>query len=278
MAKYRYTLTEKQIMARILSGRGQGEREEYRPFIEIPDVPSVGRSHLIRNPVFKRDHHFLSDLEWYNFILRFYEEGSVDWREQFPLSRDITRAIADHLGYKHPRDPRSDADAIVMTTDLVVTYEGPNGEYLVAYSVKYKKDQKKKRVIEKLAIERQYWEEQGVEFHVINEEDIPSGISSTGKFLISYYSLATCYQREPKFFQRLANAIVRTLPKEREDLAFTEFMQKLDKRAGFDLGTHLTVGLHLLARGVLSTNFEVDEIQFVPLTEIRVTTLDFAIC
>jgi hypothetical protein len=270
-------MSEKKIVARIAAGYGSGEGWSYRPFLEITDFPSLGRCRMFRNPLLNRYHHLFSDLEWYHFLYRFKEKGAIDWREQFPLDRRITRLIAIALGYKHPRDRNSDADGIVMTTDLLVTYDGPNGKYLVAYSVKYASDKNKKRVKEKHEIEEMYWKERGVKFFVVTEEDLPYGVSSTGKFLLSYYSLAGLAEPSMEEAKVLADRIIRTLPKASPDQVFTHFMQKLDVRVDAELGTHLTVGLHLLSRGILVTDLDVDEIQFTPLGDVSIATNDFEI-
>lgn len=90
----------------------------------------------------------------------------VDVREQFPLfPLDETVEIAKSIGVRHPRDRGKFS---VRTTDLLITTK--NG--FVAVCVKYKKDLRKKKVREKIAIEEKYWERRGVKFLVITEEDI----------------------------------------------------------------------------------------------------------
>lgn len=43
MSKRRYGLSEEKIQAYIKEGRGQGEGENYKPWINIHDFPSQGR-------------------------------------------------------------------------------------------------------------------------------------------------------------------------------------------------------------------------------------------
>lgn len=69
----------------IKEGRGQGHGSDYKPWINIQDVPSLGRVSRIKGIKTNRQHEFLSDLERNFFYLLEYSNNVVDIREQFPL-------------------------------------------------------------------------------------------------------------------------------------------------------------------------------------------------
>lgn len=52
-----------QIEKWIKEGRGSGIGSDYKPWIRIQDVSSLGRSHRLKGIKTKRKHEFLSDLE-----------------------------------------------------------------------------------------------------------------------------------------------------------------------------------------------------------------------
>ncbi len=104
--------------------------------------------------------HFLSDLEFHNYLDVNWEAPSDDQRENFPLERTLTLQIADRLGVRHPRYPGTKTPT-VMTTDLVLTYYDEFSERHTAISVKPTTELENERVLEKLKIEKIYWETLG---------------------------------------------------------------------------------------------------------------------
>lgn len=109
------------IEQRIKAGRGQGRGREYKPWLDVHDVPSLGKSTRVRGWTTGRVHHLLSLGEERYFYLLDWSEIVVDIREQYPLlPLDETLAIARRLGFVHPRHPRT-KEPIVMTTDFLLT-------------------------------------------------------------------------------------------------------------------------------------------------------------
>ena len=92
----------------IKEGRGSGVGSDYKPWLNIQDVSSKGRSTRLRGINTNRQHEFLSDLERNYFCLTKYSDFIIDIREQFPLlALEETIVIAEELGLKHPTDPKS---------------------------------------------------------------------------------------------------------------------------------------------------------------------------
>lgn len=169
--------TKETIDKWIAAGHGQGEGENYRPFLIVRDVPSSGRSRKIKSLKNGRTQHYLSDLEYYHHILHEYDPNVIDIREQFALIPLYeTQEIAQQLSIKHPIYKKF-LTPIVMTSDLVVTIQSEAEEIIEVISVKPSSEvdvnnPKSERTFEKLLIEKIYWENKGISWRLSTENDI----------------------------------------------------------------------------------------------------------
>ena len=160
-------------------GRGQGELADYKPWIKISDISSSGRSHRVFGHKTRRTHHLLSDLELATFLVLEWSPTALDIREQFPLNYKTTLKIAEDKQIKHPSFR---GDIHIMTSDFYVV--SSNKEYnQFAFQAKYSKDLDDIRTIEKLEIERYYWQSKGIPWQIITEKDIPMVIQNNIKWL-----------------------------------------------------------------------------------------------
>ncbi|MCN4143638.1 MAG: hypothetical protein LC437_00730 [Thiohalomonas sp.] len=91
------------IAKRFKEGRGQGIGAAYKPFLEVRDLPSKGRTHRLPSIIHGRVLHLLSDLELATFYLFDWSTFMLDIREHFPLNIDDTVALAEKLGIRHPQ-------------------------------------------------------------------------------------------------------------------------------------------------------------------------------
>nr|WP_281491830.1 TnsA endonuclease N-terminal domain-containing protein [Wohlfahrtiimonas chitiniclastica] len=139
-------------------GRGQGELADYKPWIKISDISSSGRSHRVFGHKTRRTHHLMSDLELAIFLFLEWNSKVIDIREQFPLKFDETIEIAEYIQVKHPA---IGGNVHVMTSDFYVVSSDKKFSQLVLQA-KYANELKKPRVIEKLEIERRYWNSKGI--------------------------------------------------------------------------------------------------------------------
>lgn len=146
---------------------GQPVGEKYTPFIKVKNVKGrMSRGTEVVSYKTKRTHHFLSDIEYNYFLYLEWSDDVVDIREQFPLNLRSTQEIALGMNVKHPADKGSD---VVMSTDFVITLK--NGKSL-ARTVKPASELDKKRVLEKLSIEREYWSKLDVDWGIVTEKEI----------------------------------------------------------------------------------------------------------
>lgn len=141
-------------------GRGRGAGVGYKPYIQCREFNSLGTCSTPIDWKTGRTVELLSQAEkavWY--LLR-WEDDVVDILEQYPLDLSKTVALAEAYGIQHPKDTRTR-----MTTDfLVVMKDGTRN----AVSVKAdERDLKNKRTVEKLFLEKTFWENEGVPFVIM---------------------------------------------------------------------------------------------------------------
>jgi len=150
--------------------RGQGFGKDYKPFLTVRDVPSKGRVHRRPALTHNRIVHLLSDLELAAFLLFDWSSSVIDIREQFPLNPEATIDIAKRLGIKHPAFR---GVLQVMTTDFLVDLEVDGQLVNHAISVKYAEDLEDQRTLEKQELEKRFWENEGVDWYIFTEQDVP---------------------------------------------------------------------------------------------------------
>ena len=81
-----------------------------------------------------------------------------DIREQYPLQDlDLAMEIAKEMGIKYPVNEKSKTP-YVLTTDFMLTVKQDKKTVQIARTFKTTKDLGKKRTIEKLELERRYWQ------------------------------------------------------------------------------------------------------------------------
>lgn len=237
----------------IKEGRGSGIGSEYKPWLKIQDVSSLGRSTRLKGIKTNRQHEFLSDLERNYFYLAEYSDAVMDIREQFPLlPLEETIVIADALGIKHPTDPKT-GELIVMTTDFLLTIDKAQGVYEIARTIKMKDELLKERILEKFEIEREYWQRRETDWGIVTEEEIPKIMARNISYIHDYHNI-----RDYDGFKEISAQYI-------EDLSLSLMQRLLESTDSvraitneFDSDTHLPLGsgvtlfYHLLARKIIN--------------------------
>lgn len=175
----RYSHSEVTFQRWLKDGRGSGRQSEYKPWLTVRDLPSQGRSHRVFGHKALRIHHLFSDLELAVFLLLEWQRDVIEIREQFPLQRELTLEIAEQHGIIHPA---ISGVPQYMSSDFLVDTSRAN-EPRFALQAKYSSELQKPRVIEKLELERRYWEQKGVPWHLITEKEIPAAVLANIKWL-----------------------------------------------------------------------------------------------
>lgn len=156
------TITEEGKLRR---HRGEGHGADYKPWILAREVKgNEGVSTSLIDWKHGRPIECLSQGEKWLYCLLRWRDDVEDIREQFPLDLESTVSIANELGVMHPRDEKHR-----MTTDLLVDFTDGHQE---AFSVKAGTDAlDDARTVEKLMIEKIYWESRGVKWHLWTKDE-----------------------------------------------------------------------------------------------------------
>jgi TnsA endonuclease N terminal/TnsA endonuclease C terminal len=244
MAKRKRVSTLKAIEERIQKGCGQGWGKDYLPWLTIQDVSSQGISTRILGIKTERKHELLSLHEIRYFYILEWSLLVSDIREQYPLlPLSETIEIAQQCGVKHPTDPRT-GQAIVMTTDFCISVRKQLGIIQQARTVKPSQDLQKKRVIEKLEIERRYWENRNITWKIVTERDIPSVLAKNVAWLHPRFH-SHCLSVTESEIQLVKTVLTSWVLSSDDSLA--KITALCDAQFGLHRGTSLSIARHLLA-------------------------------
>ena len=250
-------ITQELIEKFVRQGRGGGELGRYYPWWTVFDIPSKGLRTRVRGIKTGRTHHLLSLLELTFFFLA---EFVLDIREQFPLlPQRETLAIAKQLGITHPVD-RVTRCPIVLTTDFLLTVRCGPSDQLQAWSVKYLKDLRNLRTLDKEEVQRQWWQSKDIPWRFFTERDVTPAQARNVRFLFPYKK-ASSLKGIPTHIIRHAtdylhdhispNAVLR------------ELCLTYQERYSVAAETALLVARHLLAKG----HWPIDISQVISPTE-----------
>ena len=245
MARRRYSFDETKLKRFAKEGRGTGHGSDYRPWLQVQDVPSHGRSTRIHSYKTGRQHHLLSDLETGLFLILDWADHVVDIREQFPLDRDVTRMLAAKMGVVHPRDVQTKSD-IVMTTDLLVDVRLDGGVSLIALSVKPASKLEGARTLEKLELERRFWARINVPWYLVTERELDAVRIGNLRWLHEMRSLDELKTPHADYWPDRCNRFLGELSRVRGGL-IEDFLKHLQQNCEFGAGEAMTVLRHLAA-------------------------------
>ena len=141
-------------------GRGQGTGVGYKPYIQCREFNSLGTCSTPIDWKTGRTVELLSQAEKAIWYLLHWEDSVADILEQYPLDLSKTVALAETYGIRHPKDTRAS-----MTTDFLVIMQDKT-----RYAISVKSDErdlKNRRTVEKLFLEKTYWENEGVGFIIM---------------------------------------------------------------------------------------------------------------
>jgi hypothetical protein len=236
-------MTNKKIERWIKEGRGDKDGAEYRPWLTIQDVASLGRCHRIRGWRHGRVHQLLSDLEAFVFYIYEWSLRVVEIKEQFPLlPLDETLSIAKDIGVAHPVDPIT-KHPMIMSTDLVLKARiGSSFDYF-ARQVKYESSLSDERTREKLELERRYWLRRNVDYGIIT--NVPMPLVHNIKWVHPRYRLADLLPLTEKTVTETAHVLTEMVLN--EDAPLRNLTSACDSRLGLRGGDSLKVVRHLIA-------------------------------
>lgn len=164
------------------AGRGCGRYEKYRPWITVQDVPS--HANKIRAACLRQQRliHCLSGGEYLTYLQLDFDDRVVEIREQFPLDPNVTLKLCEEYGIRHAGS-NFGRNGIVMTTDFLITIKLEEGYAFKALQIKDSQSALTERTQEKLVIEREYWQRQGIKYALRLSSDYNQVLCSNLKIL-----------------------------------------------------------------------------------------------
>jgi len=252
----------------VKQGRGQGEGENYIPWFTAKQVSSIGKTFRPKGVKNGREHLFLSEWEYFYFLLLDWSDMVTDVREQFPLldsqldNIEETIEIARILDVEHPIEPSTNELKVITTDFLVKLVDGSE----VAVSFKpFKKITA--REVEKMEIERIYWERRGVIWELITDRDVPVTYAKNVEQVHSVYDLSK-YQITESTIAKVKRLMDPQIMKRLRKL--TDITNEVDDKLGLLPGNSLTIARHLIITKKWIVNME-QPIDFnVPLQIIQI--------
>jgi hypothetical protein len=228
---------------RLTEGRGKGIGASYNPWLHVQDVPTDGRAWRIKGWKTGRDHHLLSDHEHDYFLIAHWSRKVVDIREQFPLPLEATLDIANRICINHPTDRQK--NPVVMTTDFLITVSTSTGNVDWARTVKPSSKLQSQRVIEKLEIERIYWQTQSISWGIVTEHEMPRVLVNNISYLYSHHEIADRVSLSQNEIYDVAETLTSLITQ--NSISLKDATRLCDEKLGLQRGDSLTVARYLLA-------------------------------
>ena len=234
--------TEKVIAERIKAGAGQGQGENYQPWLTVHDLASRGRQTRTPMKRFKRTVHTHSYIERAFLLLAEFEQNFFGIHDQVPIPRDVTLGAARSLGIRHPTYPVSGIP-VVMTFDFVLMTPDTDGviEY-EPWDCKREATLKNRRVLEKLSIHRAAAEHLGMKpARLFTELSVPKQVIRNIEWIRATLPLAGESTLIHKLFASEQAAMLADITQHRPCVPIWAYCSEYDHRRQFQHGMALRV-------------------------------------
>jgi len=268
MAKRSRRYTKATHNRRLKEGRGQGDGAYYKPFIYVQDFSSKGQSNRDFGLTANRQHDLFSKLE-HRIYLLFDNSELIDIKEQYPLPLEATLEIGQQCGIRHPAD-RCTKEPIPLTTDLLLTVPLRIGSRRVARSIKYARDLRGRRVIEKLELERRFWKRSNTDWAIITERDVNPILVRNFLWVYKFRHVKSLYPLSPDGVGTICKVLTDAVLANTSPLCDAALL--CDQLFELKKGTCLRLARYLIA----SRQWRVDMSVLIVPTE-RLTLLDVAL-
>lgn len=240
--------SEETIARLIKEGRGSGVGPNYKPWVGVHDVASLGRTHRAWSPTYGRTIHLLSDVEWHTFLLLEHSQKFPELYEGYPLDRKITLEIAAALRIAHPCYPRTTVP-MVMTVDFLGVDRRRGNERVEAFDCKRSEDMdgaNAERTIEKLEITRAYFAGTKVPHHLVLHSQLHDQTVRNVEWIRS----GIIKQDEPEAYEGYFEEKMEQMSKELKNGTFacslSEYCRAFDERHAMPAGDASRVARMLL--------------------------------
>lgn len=268
----RYRWSEKKIEERTNAGYGTGNGASYKPWLEVFDLSSTGRSRRVWSGKTNRMHHLFSDVEHDIFIAAEWSMTVVDIREQYPLDRDVTQTLAQKLKIRHPHYPGTQVPT-VMTVDFLLTVIGPNGEDYVALNAKRDEEAEDVTSLEKLEIQRSYFEAIRCPHHLVYHSQLPKQKIANINWIRDAELKPGEVEPRLGLYANLTTRMGDELAQQRKNTSpLADYCKSFDERYNLELGTGLRVARMLMKERALMANLESPDLAREPLESFLMTS------
>lgn len=256
----KYAWTEKKIAEWQAQGYGEGHGQDYKPWLEVTDFSSHGRSRRVWGLKTHRIHHLFSDVEYDIFLASEWSRSVIDIREQYPLDRDLTQTIAQQLKIRHPHYPGTLVPT-VMTVDFLLTVTKNGKESYIAVNGKRDEEAEDANSLEKLEIQRTYFEQLEYPHHLMYHSQLPSQKIKNLEWIRD--AQLKDGESEPRegFFSALCLRMSTELDKPTNvEMPLAAYCRSFDERHGLEGGTGLRVARMLMQERALMVNLESEDL------------------
>jgi hypothetical protein len=237
-------MTGDDITKLIAEGRGQGEGENYQPWIKVQDFSSYGQANRDLGATTGRQHDYFSKLEYrYHLVLDW--SGLLDIQEQYPLlPLEKTISIANQCGIPHPFDFRT-KKPVVMTTDFRISVPLPVGKKVFFRTVKPAAKLLEPRVIAKLELERRFYESMTEDWGIVTERQINPVLVENLIWSYKFKPFTSLDPLSEEMVCRISGLLTERLSQ--RDISLSNLALECDDLLGLKSGTSLSVARHLIA-------------------------------
>jgi len=263
--------TEEKIARWRAEGCGKGSGEHYKPWLEITDLSSRGRSRRVWGLKTHRIHHLFSDVEYHIFLASEWSRSVTDIREQYPLERDVTQTIAHELGIRHPCYPGTKVPT-VMTVDFLLTIVRNGKSNFVALNGKRDEEAKDANSLEKLEIQRTYFEQLEIPHHLIYHSRLPSQKIKNLEWIRDAQLKEGESEPRPGHFSELTHRMSAELTTSISGVTLAAYCQSFDERHGLESGSGLRLARMLMQECALIADLESEDLCRVPIEAFLMTS------
>ena len=272
MGKSSNIWSQNKLDAKLKSERGIGEFEKYKPYLKTQDFSTRGISHRVRGNLINRMYEFFSSTQYNAFLLiedRALEKKSaiIDIREHFPLW-DLKDLDVVDSSFKNIQliDKKSKID-FIFTTTFLLTYSNQPSQY-EAISVKYASDLIKQSTLERLELERRYWQKIGVNWSLLTNKEIENqrGRLKNIKFYRPAFKLEEFGLTNISELEEMKKALIYKISNSEDSINHT--LHHFEIQYEIDSNLSLLLFKNLLARKEIAINYNRDIVMKNPCSDL----------
>lgn len=260
--------SENKIAQMEAEGRGKGAGATYLPWVLVSDFSSQGDSRRIFSNKTGRVHHLMSNVEWGLFLLMEFAPDVIDIREQYPLPRNETQAIAAQLSIKHPYYPGTKVPT-VMTVDFLITRMLDGKKTLEAYNCKRTEEAEDQRSLEKLEIQRTYFDGCSIPHHLVFHSMLPVTKVKNLEWIRSATLNPDEVEHYPGYFEQHCQRLASDLACRSSQGSLSSYCENYDSRTGAEPGTGLRVIRMLLQKHLVVTDLSQPDLAATPVSMFK---------